>query len=362
MNKFSGKLALQQRVLPSYRAPFFDLLASACEGGMSLFTGLPRPSEGITTTDQLRNANYVMGKNIHLLDGSFYLCYQQGLMDWLKDWNPDALIVEANPRYLSTPSAVKWMHEQDKPVIGWGLGAPPVSRFREERRVAFIREFDAMICYSQRGADEYADLGFPLDNIFVAHNSVSPAPTWTLPNRPDTFNESPCILFVGRLQARKNVDLLLGACAEMESQPRLVIVGDGPERAALELLAQEIYPSAEFIGAKHGAELKPYFEEADLFILPGTGGLAVQEAMGYGLPVIVAQGDGTQDDLVREKNGWQIPPDNFDALVATMKDALSDVARLRKMGEEFYRIVKEEINIEKMVEVFVDAVSLLVDK
>ena len=362
MNKFSGKLALQQRVLPSYRAPFFDLLASACEGGMSLFTGMPRPSEGITTTDQLQNANYVMGKNIHLLDGSFYLCYQQGLMDWLKDWNPDALIVEANPRYLSTPSAVKWMHEQDKPVIGWGLGAPPVSRFREERRVAFIREFDAMICYSQRGADEYADLGFPLDNIFVAHNSVSPAPTWTLPNRPDTFNESPCILFVGRLQARKNVDLLLGACAEMESQPRLVIVGDGPERAALELLAQEIYPSAEFIGAKHGAELKPYFEEADLFVLPGTGGLAVQEAMGYGLPVIVAQGDGTQDDLVREKNGWQIPPDNFDALVATMKDALSDVARLRKMGEESYRIVKEEINIEKMVEVFVDAVSLLVDK
>src|SRR5512147_2244514 len=139
MNRFHGKLAVQQRVLPSYRAPFFDLLASACEGGMSLFTGLPRPSEGITTTDRLQDANYVMGKNIHLLGGSFYFCYQQGLMDWLKDWNPDALIVEANPRYLSTPSAVKWMHEQDKPVIGWGLGAPPVGKFREERRVAFIR-------------------------------------------------------------------------------------------------------------------------------------------------------------------------------------------------------------------------------
>ncbi|MFN8426381.1 MAG: hypothetical protein U0X87_09015 [Anaerolineales bacterium] len=97
MKRFNGRLALQQRVLPNYRAPFFDLLASACDGGMSLFTGLPRPSEGITTTDELRNTQYVVGKNIHLFGGSLYLCYQQGLTNWLKEWNPDALIVECKP-------------------------------------------------------------------------------------------------------------------------------------------------------------------------------------------------------------------------------------------------------------------------
>lgn len=356
MDRFYGRLALQQRVLPTYRVPFFDLLASACDGGMSLFAGLPHPSEGITTTDQLRNTQYAVGKNIHLFGGSLYLCYQQGLMNWLKEWNPDALIVEANPRYLSTSSAVKWMHEQDKPVIGWGLGSPPVSGIRERRRVNFLSQFDALIAYSQRGADEYADLGFPLDHIFVAHNSVSSSPTWQMPHRPTPFNEKPCILFVGRLQFRKNVDLLIGACAEIQNV-RLVIVGDGPEREALESLAAEIYPSAEFAGAKHGAELKAHFEEADLFVLPGTGGLAVQEAMSYGLPVIVAQGDGTQDDLVREGNGWQVQPDDFYALVAAMKDALSDAARLRTMGEESYRIVKEEINIERMVDAFAAALN-----
>ena len=356
MNRFSGKLALQQRVLPTYRAPFFDLVASACDGGMSLFTGLPRPSEGITTTDELRVTRYELGRNIHLFGGNFYLCYQQGLLNWLKEWNPDALIVEANPRYLSTSSAVNWMHAQDKPVIGWGLGAPPVSGFREQRRISFLRQFDALIAYSQRGADEYADLGFPLDRIFVAHNSVSPSPAWQMPERPSTFDLRPVILFVGRLQLRKNVDLLLGACAEIQNA-RLVIVGDGPHREEFESLAAEIYPSAEFVGAKHGEELKAYFAEADLFVLPGTGGLAVQEAMSYGLPVIVAQGDGTQDDLVRKGNGWQVPPDDFDALVSTMKDALSDTARLRRMGEESYRIVKEEINIEKMVDVFAAALN-----
>jgi glycosyltransferase involved in cell wall biosynthesis len=358
MNRFPGKLALQQRVLPHYRASFLDLLASACDGGMSLFAGDARPKEGVIAAQELRIAKYVHGKNVHLFGDSLYLCYQRGLIRWLREWNPDALIVEANPRYLSTPSAVKWMHKRDRPVIGWGLGFPPLSGplsgFRERRRLDFLRQFDAMIAYSQRGADEYARQGFPLDYLFVAHNSVSPPPTWQMPERPNEFRDKPCILFVGRLQARKNVDLLLGACAEIQNV-RLVIVGDGPERESLEALAQEILPSAEFIGAKRGEELKAYFTEADLFVLPGTGGLAVQEAMSYGLPVIVAQGDGTQDDLVREANGWTIPPDDFDALVSTIREALSDVSRLRRMGAESYRIVAEEINIGKMVEVFVNA-------
>jgi glycosyltransferase involved in cell wall biosynthesis len=354
MTKYSGRLALQQRVLPSYRVPFFDLLAQSCEG-MSLFAGQARPVEMIAS-GQPQIAKYHEAKNIHLFSGAFYLCHQRGFLDWLEEWNPDALIVEANSRYLSTPAAIKWMHSRGRKVIGWGLGAPKGAGIWGR----FIHQFDAMISYSQRGAEEYAALGFPREKIFVAHNSVSPAPTSSMPQRPLTFDLRPNILFVGRLQARKRVDHLLRACAEMESKSRLVIVGDGPERAALELLAKDVYPAAEFSGAKHGVEIKSYFEEADLFVLPGTGGLAVQEAMSYGLPVIVAKGDGTQDDLVREGNGWQINPEDYGALVSTMKNALSDTARLRKMGEESFRIVSEEINTQKMVDVFVDALNSVV--
>jgi glycosyltransferase involved in cell wall biosynthesis len=361
MMRFPGKLALVQRVLPAYRVPFFDLLASACDGGLSLFTGLPRVEEGIVVADKLKVARYKLGRNIHLFSGSFYACYQSGLLDWLKAQNPDALIMEANPRYLSTPSAVRWMHARKKPVIGWGLGAGSGGRLWKR----FVVQFDALIAYSQRGADEYIALGFPRERVFVAHNSVSSAPVEALDSgrklvlsEVEVKKERLTILFVGRLQARKRIDHLLRACAEIQNV-RLLIVGDGPERGALEALAREVYPQAEFAGARHGAELKAYFAEADLFVLPGTGGLAVQEAMSHGLPVIVAQGDGTQDDLVRKANGWQIPPDDYDALVTTMKDALADVARLRKMGQESYRIVKEEINTGRMADVFVQALNTL---
>jgi glycosyltransferase involved in cell wall biosynthesis len=258
------------------------------------------------------------------------------------------------------------MQARQLPVVGWGLGAPhlsgPLTSFRQNGWTRFLNRFDALIAYSQRGADEYAAYGIPREKIFVAHNAVAPAPV-ALPDRRRSIPKGhaavdrPTILFVGRLQARKRLGSLLRACAEMPDKPRLIIVGDGPERQNLEQIAKQVYPSAEFIGARHGNELKPYFAEADLFVLPGTGGLAVQEAMSHGLPVIVAKGDGTQDDLVRTENGWQIPPGDDDALVSIMREALSDVERLRKMGEESYRIVSQEINLEKMVGAFVGALK-----
>ena len=376
LSQFDGKLALQQRVLTAYRAPFFGELAHACAGGLSVCAGLPRPEESIAVTDQLHFAEFVSVQNQHLLQGPFYLCYQRGLSAWLENCSPDALIVEANPRYLATPAAVRWMKRRGKPVIGWGLGAPPASgsphflqkwgeRQRGALRLSFLRPFDALITYSQRGAEEYARLGFPADKIFVAPNAVAASPSQPLPaRRLEGWDDQPAVLFVGRLQARKRVDLLLQACAALPAalRPRLVIVGDGPERATLEALAQTVYPAAEFPGASHGTELAGYFSAADLFVLPGTGGLAIQEAMSYGLPVIMGQGDGTNDQLVRPGNGWQIPPDDLSTLVGTLHMALSDVRRLRRMGAEGYRIVRDEINLEKMVGVFLEALNSVIAK
>jgi glycosyltransferase involved in cell wall biosynthesis len=165
------------------------------------------------------------------------------------------------------------------------------------------------------------------------------------------------------LQARKRIDILLRACAALPGnlQPRLIIVGDGPAREEFEALAEVVYPSAEFVGAKYSDEVAAYFAAADLFALPGTGGLAVQQAMSYGLPVIVAQGDGTQDDLVRPGNGWQVPPGDQAAFTNALHVALSDVSSLRQMGRESYRIVTEEVNIESMVVDFVNALHILED-
>jgi glycosyltransferase involved in cell wall biosynthesis len=351
-------LALQQRVLPVYRVPFIDRLAAACEGGLSVFAGMPRPVEGIAVADQLHTAHFVSGRNLHFLDPSSrnYFCWQRGLLSWLGGWDPDALVVEANPRYLSTRLAVRWMRQRKRPVLGWGLGAPRTGNPLERvLRRSYLLSLDGVISYSQRGADEYHALG--VKAVTVAHNAVSPRPQGVPPTRSVVVVGKPVVLFVGRLQARKRLDILLRACRDMpvDLQPELVIVGDGPARSGFEDLAAQVYPQAVFTGAVQGKDLEPYYERADLFALPGTGGLAVQQAMARGLPVIVAQGDGTQDDLVRPENGWQVPPGDHDAFTAVLGEALSNLPRLRDMGAESYRIVTEEINLEAMVASFVEA-------
>ena len=52
LNSFPGRLGIQQRVLPEYRRGFFDALAEACDGGLSVFAGEVDADESIPTTDQ----------------------------------------------------------------------------------------------------------------------------------------------------------------------------------------------------------------------------------------------------------------------------------------------------------------------
>ena len=361
-------LALQQRVLPSYRVPFFDALAAECKPGMHLLAGQPRPEESIEGNVLPQVAAYHQTHNTHILGGAFYLYHQHSLMTWLRKVSPGVLILDANPRYIGSHAAVNWMKARHLPVIGWGLGSPPQrGAFSPVRRMllkVFVKRFDALITYSGRGAREYQNLGLAEHKIFVAPNAAVPRPIHAPPQRePGYFVDRPAILFVGRLQARKRVDDLIHACAALpaERQPRLTIIGDGPLRTELQSLAEKEYPLAILTGAMHGSDLDRQFARADLFVLPGTGGLAIQQAMSFALPVIVGQADGTQDDLVRSENGWQLAGGSVEELTRTLLTALDDVARLRQMGLASYRIVKDEINLERMVDVFVQAINSVVE-
>jgi glycosyltransferase involved in cell wall biosynthesis len=351
---FPGRLGLQQRVLPDYRAPFFDRLARHCRGGLSVFAGEPGPGEGIQSAARLEAARRWPARNLRLGAGPIALYRQPQIQTWLRDWDPAALILEANPRYLSNRAAVRWMHARGRPVIGWGLGAPALSWPWRAMRRTFLLRFDALIAYSSLGAEQYRRLGFPPDRLFVAPNAVSGPPPALSP-RP-TNNDGPLrILFVGRLQRRKRVDLLVRACASLSAPPELRIVGDGPERPALERLARQVFPGAVFLGERRGSQLEALFLESDLFVLPGTGGLAVQQAMAHGLPVVVAEADGTQRELVRPENGWLISPGDLSGLIEALQAALEDRARLRRMGQVSHRITTDEVNIEVMVRVFLQA-------
>jgi glycosyltransferase involved in cell wall biosynthesis len=153
------------------------------------------------------------------------------------------------------------------------------------------------------------------------------------------------------------VDLLIEASAAQPGAVELWIVGDGPARTELEALARRVLPTVKFQGDLRGAALDELFDQADLFVLPGTGGLAVQQALGHGLPVIVASGDGTQEDIVTPENGWLIPEADAASLTQTLIHALSDRERLARMGRASWQLAHDRFNLESMADAFLTAVS-----
>lgn len=374
---FDGKLGIQQRILPSYRTAFFDALAGRCTQAVEVFAGTPRKNEGINVTDHLRQAGRCFAKNIHITRGPTYLCWQKGLLGWLNQFQPDVLVVEANPRILSTYFALRIMKRWKRPVVGWGLGMldwtgpSAVLKLRSTFLSHFFKSFDALIAYSTKGGDDYLKCGVNRERIHIAPNAVSDETarifiqkvkdnpqmlaTW---KKKINLTGKPTVIYVGRLVAEKKLENLFFACAKVQPPCELLIVGEGPERPKLEKLATEIFSDAHFLGYQSGESLALSFLAADLFVLPGAGGLAIQEAMMYGKPVVVASGDGTQADLVLSgENGFNVPPNNIAALAQIIETCLNDPFTLRKMGENSRRIVEEHHNQSKMVRSFLLALD-----
>jgi glycosyltransferase involved in cell wall biosynthesis len=363
VDRVDVRVGLQQRIFPSYRKALFEQLAMACGDGFCLFAGQARTEEHVSSAENLTHGEYMAANNLHIGHGKVYFCVQTNILAWLRQWQPQVLIMEANPRYLSSYAALRWAKKHGVKVIGWGLGVPEgekeVIGFFWRR---FLRQFDAIIAYSRKGQKEYAATGVPDAAIFVAPNAVLPAPTGYYSPRPaDGFIQ---IIYVGRLQARKKVDELITACAQLINEGyslQLTIVGDGPERISLQNLAADILPDTVFTGALHGQQAAPFFQQADLFVLPGTGGLAVQEALSYGLPVIVAEADGTQSNMVQNDNGWLIDSGDPAGLLSALRAALSSPDTLVSMGEASFRIARDEVNIEMMVRKFTEAIQFVQD-
>ncbi|HTL88595.1 MAG TPA: glycosyltransferase family 1 protein [Leptolyngbya sp.] len=130
--------------------------------------------------------------------------------------------------------------------------------------------------------------------------------------------ESPLLLYVGRLSAEKEIDRIKPV---LESIPnaRLALVGDGPNRQALE--KHFAGTPTNFVGYLGGEELASAFASSDAFVFPSrteTLGLVLLEAMAAGCPVVAARSGGIPDIVEDGVNGYLFDPtEDQGAIVAT---------------------------------------------
>lgn len=128
-------------------------------------------------------------------------------------------------------------------------------------------------------------------------------------------------LVVGRLAAEKNLDIALQACEAVRADPairtrvRLVLAGDGPQRAAL----AERCPDARFLGMQSQDQLAACYASADLLLFPSlteTFGNVTLEALSSGLPVLAFDTAAAAEWVRHGHNGWVVPAGDAPAFVA----------------------------------------------
>ena len=153
------------------------------------------------------------------------------------------------------------------------------------------------------------------------------------------WQDDKVLISIGRLAAEKNWETLLRAAAQVYTQHptlRLVLIGDGPDKQTLELLAAElgIAERVTFTGQVPFDEIPAYLKAADMFgfaSVTETQGLVTIEAMAAGLPVVAVDGSGSHDIVDNGKDGFLVDNDP-NALASAINKMLSNPKQMKQFS------------------------------
>lgn len=146
----------------------------------------------------------------------------------------------------------------------------------------------------------------------------------------------PVCLYVGRIAPEKNLDLLIQTVERMRAaQPALkfVLVGDGPERQALE----KRHPQYIFAGMRTGEDLAIHYASADIFLFPSlteTFGNVVVEAMASGLAVVAFDYAAAAQHVQHGGNGLLAHVGNSSGFMRLAVDLVNDPIRISDFGSK----------------------------
>lgn len=146
--------------------------------------------------------------------------------------------------------------------------------------------------------------------------------------------EETVLLYVGRLSLEKQIEHIRPVL-EQAPNTRLVLVGDGPARAALE--RQFAGQPATFMGYLSGQRLSQAYASADIFVFPSrleTFGLVVIEAMASGLPVVAARVGGVADIVTEGLNGYTYESGDVAALLVAVQMMAGNPEKRAWMGQQ----------------------------
>lgn len=237
--------------------------------------------------------------------------------------------------------------------------APPTTRRRWVNRVLGRRP-DRIVAVSAELRDHMTAEGFLNSAVEVIHNGIDPGSPPTLTARAaarERLGIPEGALLVGtvaRLDLVKRLDVLIAAFAGVHARvpgSRLVIVGDGPERARLEALAEAtgVAPAVSFAGMRDDA--REVLVGFDVYVNSSASegvSLTILEAMAASRPVVATRVGGTPEVMADGRTGVLVPANAPDEIADAVIGLWRDAARRRALGEEAREAVVSRFSLDRM--------------
>jgi glycosyltransferase involved in cell wall biosynthesis len=288
----------------------------------------------------------VDGIDVHRVGGreSYYWRARRYYRRALADRHFDVVVEDLNKAPLYTPA---WVEPPVALLAHHFFGraafisvSPPVAlaTWVLERTVGVAYRSVDTIAVSESTADELTSLGLRPERIAVIHNGVDDRLLATVPL--DLRDAEPTVLYLGRLERYKRVDLLVRAMARVRDSgdaARLIIAGDGRHEPALRRLVRRLGlgQRVHFAGRVTDTVKRSLMERAWVHAITSMKegwGITVIEAAACGTPTIASDTPGLRDAVVHGETGLLVRHGDVTALADAIRGLLSDGARLRRLA------------------------------
>jgi glycosyltransferase involved in cell wall biosynthesis len=199
------------------------------------------------------------------------------------------------------------------------------------KTASLMRFADRVVAVSEAVAESMRLRGVPAERLSVVRNGTVGTPRRAgMPLPPSPHLQRPSITTVAGMYQRKGIQDLLRAFARLRPrfpQATLYLVGNGPDRAMMEALAQELGLQGHAHFAGFVGNPAAYLAETDIFVLPShkeAGGLVLCEAREAGCAVVATRVDGNPEMVGGEQAALLVPPADPDALADAIGRLLDD--------------------------------------
>lgn len=365
--------------LPYYRIPVYNLMVEEHQLDVTVFSPpLSGPALGhrqLFAHREIRVFTFPMPQRLVKNPPK----YESGLLSSIIRRRFDVFVMVDDVVRLSAWAALLLKYVFKHKVCIWGHGfSRPDTWIRRSLRGLMLKLADSVIFYTDGVRQQWIARGVDSRKLFVATNAldtrIADKLIESLTNdeladfrAAEGLSGKNVIVFIGRLQARKKLHVLVKAMKSVVAQAPetvAVIVGEGPEEERLRTLVRELAleKNVLFKGVNFEEEINAkYLLSAVAMAVPAAGGLAIQHAFGYGVPVVLGDAmgaHGPEAELMEAgQTGLFCRDDDPEDLARALLKLVHDPQLRQRMGRNCRKIIQEQYNIINMAQGAADAVK-----